>query len=79
MWMDDENCMVILIVTKGLAMRGRKWSAGRPGHTPTRRTFACEKLVEDRCAGQDWSVGRPGTRPFGASTAACACLRRQHA
>ena len=61
----DFNC------NKRISHAGPEWSAGRPGHTPTRRTFACEKLVEDSYAGQDWSAGRPGTRPFGASTAAC--------
>ena len=56
---------------KRISNAGPEWSAGRLGHTPTRRTFACKKLVEDSCAGQDWSAGRPGTRRFGASTAAC--------
>ena len=50
---------------------GPEWSVGRPGHTPTRHTFACEKLVEDSCAGQEWSAGRPGNRPFGTSTTVC--------
>ena len=49
---------------------------GRPGHTPTRRLLACEKTIEDSCAGQDWSAGRPGIRPFGASSAACPSSRK---
>ena len=56
---------------KRISNAGPEWSAGRPGHTPTRRIFACDKLIEDRCAGQDWSAGRPGLTPFGASFAAC--------
>ena len=64
---------------KRISCAGPERLAGRPGHTPTRRTLACGKLVEDSYAGQDWSAGRPGNRPFGASTAAClspqtACL-----
>ena len=62
---DSLNC------NKRISCAGPEWSAGRPGHTPTRRQFACEKLVEDSYAGQDWSAGRPGNRPFGASSAAC--------
>ena len=61
----DLNC------NKRISCAGPERSAGRPGHTPTRRTFACEELVEDSCAGPDWSAGRPGTMPFGASSAAC--------
>ena len=56
---------------KRISYAGPEWSAGRPGHTPTRRRLACGKTIEDSCAGQDWSAGRPGNRPFGASTAAC--------
>ena len=64
---------------KRISYAGPERSAGRPGHTPTRRKLACRKTIEDSCAGQDWSAGRPGIRPFGASTAAClspntACL-----
>ena len=44
---DDFNC------NKRISNAGPEWSAGRPGHTPTRRIFACEKLVEDSYAGQD--------------------------
>ena len=55
---------------KRISIAGPEWSAGRPGHTPTRREFACVKHVEDSYAGQDWSAGRPGIRPFGARTAA---------
>ena len=36
---------------KRISNAGPEWSAGRPGHTPTRREFACEKLVEDSYAG----------------------------
>ena len=60
-----------LICNKRISYAGPEWSAGRPGHTPTRREIACVKLVEDSCAGQDWSAGRPGNRPFGARTATC--------
>ena len=56
---------------KRISYAGPDWSAGRPGHTPTRRELACGKHIEDRCAGQDWSAGRPGLTPFGASSAAC--------
>ena len=56
---------------KRISDAGPERSAGRPGHTPTRREFACVKHVEDSCAGPDWSAGRPGTMPFGARTAAC--------
>ena len=56
---------------KRISNAGPERSAGRPGHTPTRCELACEKTIEDSCAGQDWSVGRPGIRPFGASFAAC--------
>ena len=64
---------------KRISCAGPERSAGRPGHTPTRRRLACDKLVEDSYAGQEWSAGRPGNRPFGASSAAClsphtACL-----
>ena len=69
----DGNC------NKRISDAGPERSAGRLGHTPTRRNLACEKTIEDSCAGQDWSVGRPGNRPFGTSSAACpspitACL-----
>ena len=60
-----ENC------NKRISNAGPDWSAGRPGHTPTRRILACEKLLEDSYAGQDWSAGRPGNKPFGASSVAC--------
>ena len=56
---------------KRISNAGPDWSAGRPGHTPSRRELACGKLIEDRCAGQDWSAGRPGLTPFGASSTAC--------
>ena len=64
---------------KRISNAGPERSAGRPGHTPTRRTLACGQNIEDRCAGQDWSVGRPDLTSFGASSAACpssqtACL-----
>ena len=56
---------------KRISNAGPEWSAGRPGHTPTRRILACDKTIEDSVAGQDWSAGRPGDRPFGASTVPC--------
>ena len=64
---------------KRISCAGPEWSAGRPGHTPTRRILACGKSLEDSYAGQDWSAGRSGNRPFGTSSAAClsphtACL-----
>ena len=64
---------------KRISNAGPERSAGRPGHTPIRRTLACEQNIEDRCAGQDWSAGRPDLTSFGASSAACpssqtACL-----
>ena len=59
------------ICNKRISNAGPERSAGRPGHTPSRRELACGKLIEDRCAGQDWSAGRPGLTPFGASSAAC--------
>ena len=67
----DDYLYDSLKCNKRISCAGPEWSAGRPGHTPTRRTFACEKLIEDSCAGQDWSAGRPGLTPFGASSAAC--------
>ena len=68
---DGETLYNDFKCNKRISNAGPEWSAGRPGHTPTRLEFACEKLVEDSYAGQDWSAGRPGNRPFGASTAAC--------
>ena len=56
---ENESC------NKRISYAGPERSAGRPGHTPTRRLLACEKTIEDSCAGQDWSAGRPGIRPFG--------------
>ena len=41
----DVNC------NKRISNAGPEWSAGRPGHTPTRRELACGKHIEDRCAG----------------------------
>ena len=61
----DQSC------NKRISDAGPERSAGRPGHTPSRRELACGKLIEDSCAGQDWSAGRPGNRPFGARSAAC--------
>ena len=68
-----ENC------NKRISDAGPERSAGRPGHTPSRRNLACGKTIEDSCAGPDWSAGRPGIMPFGARSAACpspitACL-----
>ena len=45
---------------KRISVAGPERSAGRPGHTPTRRLLACEKTIEDSCAGQDWSAGGTG-------------------
>ena len=59
------------ICNKRISYAGPERSAGRPGHTPTRRIFACDENIEDNCAGQDWSAGRPSHRLFGARTAAC--------
>ena len=36
---------------KRIRYAGPERSAGRPGHTPTRRIFACDKHVEDSCVG----------------------------
>ena len=72
---DGETLCNDFKCNKRISNAGPEWSAGRPGHTPTRREFACEKLVEDSYVGQDWSAGRPGNRPFGASTAACLSLQ----
>ena len=56
---------------KRISTAGSEWSAGRPGHTPTRRDVACVSQLEDSRAGQEWSAGRPGLRPFGARLPAC--------
>ena len=64
----DDTC------NKRISDAGLERSAGRPGHTPTRWNLACEKTIEDSCAGQDWSAGRLGNRPFGVSSAACPSL-----
>ena len=61
----DSQC------NKRISYAGPERSAGRPGHTPTRRIIACDENLEDSCAGQDWSAGRPSHRLFGARTAAC--------
>ena len=60
-----------LICNKRISHAGPERSAGRPGHTPSRRILACGENIEDSCAGPDWSAGRPGTMPFGARTSAC--------
>ena len=41
------------ICNKRISYAGPEWSAGRPGHTPTRRILACDEHLEDSCAGQD--------------------------
>ena len=74
----DVACMDFKC-NKRISYAGPERSAGRPGHTPTRRNLHAEKTIEDSCAGQEWSTGRPGNRPIGASTAPClssqtACL-----
>ena len=56
---------------KRISTAGQEWSAGRPGHTPIRRDFACVSQLEDRCAGPEWSAGRPSHRLFGARLPAC--------
>ena len=61
----DSKC------NKRISYAGPERSAGRPGHTPTRRILGCDENIEDSCAGQDWSAGRPSHRLFGARTAAC--------
>ena len=78
MGVKDVAC-TLNICNKRISDAGPERSAGRPGHTPSRRNLACGKTIEDSCAGQDWSAGRPGNRPFGARSAACpspitACL-----
>ena len=66
----DVDC-IQLKCNKRISDAGQERSAGRPGHTPTRRDFVCVKHMEDSCAGQEWSAGRPGTGPLGASDPAC--------
>ena len=48
---DGETLYGEFNCNKRISNAGPDWSGGRPGHTPFRRTFACEKLVEDSCAG----------------------------
>ena len=38
---------------KRISNAGPEWSAGRPGHTPTRWMLACDQTIEDSCVGQD--------------------------
>ena len=71
---NDVAC-TLKICNKRISDAGPERSAGRPGHTPNRREFACDKTIEDSCVGPDWSAGRPGTMPFGPSTAACLSLQ----
>ena len=47
----DSSLYSDSICNKRISYAGPEWSAGRPGHTPTRREFACDKHVEDSCAG----------------------------
>ena len=51
----DENVKDVACTSnscnKRISNAGPDWSAGRPGHTPTRHELACGKLIEDRCAG----------------------------
>ena len=42
---ENQNCY------KRISNAGPEWSAGRPGHTPTRRLLACGKTIEDGYAG----------------------------
>ena len=67
----DELLYDSLKCNKRISCAGPEWSAGRPGHMPTRRILECDELIEDSRAGQDWSAGRPGLTPFGARTAIC--------
>ena len=39
------------ICNKRISTAGPEWSAGRPGHTPIRRDFACVSQLEDSRAG----------------------------
>ena len=39
------------ICNKRISYAGPERSAGRPGHTPTRRIFVCDENIEDSCAG----------------------------
>ena len=69
---DGENSLYDSFkCNKRISCAGPEWSAGRPGHMPTRRILECDELIEDSRAGQDWSAGRPGLTPFGARTAIC--------
>ena len=61
-------CIRTLNCNKRISHAGPERSAGRPGHTPTRRILECDENIEDSCAGQDWSAGRPSHRLFGART-----------
>ena len=45
---------------KRISDAGPERSAGRPGHTPTRREFACVKHIEDSCAGAGLVGGATG-------------------
>ena len=67
----DDSLYSNLNCNKRISHAGPERSAGRPGHTPTRRILACDENIEDSCAGPDWSAGRPSHRLFGARTAAC--------
>ena len=62
--LDDVACTKNEICNKRISYVGPERLAGRPGHTPIRRDLACEKHIEDSCAGQDWSAGRPGIGPL---------------
>ena len=48
---DGDSLYSDLKCNKRISCAGPERSAGRPGHTPTRRILACGKLVEDSYAG----------------------------
>ena len=50
----ERNC------NKRISAAGPVRSAGRPGHTPTRRLLACEKTIEDSCGGAGLVGGATG-------------------
>ena len=52
LYYDDVNDVACIeqFCNKRVSYVGPERSAGRPGHTPTRRELACEKHIEDRVA-----------------------------
>ena len=49
--LNDEACTENESCNKRISYAGLERSVGQPGHTPTRRLLACEKTIEDSCAG----------------------------